>query len=145
MIRRFNLSDLFQILKIEHKSFPKSPYDWETFVSLFSKYPDTFLVFTNKHKKGEEEIWGYIIYSPDGHIISIAVHPKYRRKGVGTKLINQALSSPHLKKVWAEVRQSNTIAHAFYLKLGFEIIGILPNYYGDEDAILVELKPNLKK
>ncbi len=138
MIRPFSLSDLNQILQIELRSFPKSPYDWITFMNLYSQYHDTFLVYTKKTEDGNEEICGYIIYSPDGHIISIAVHPNYRRRGIGTELIKKVISSPRIKKAWAEVRRSNSIAQAFYLKLGFKIKGIIPNYYGDEDAFLIE-------
>lgn len=143
MIRPFSLSDLDKILQIELRSFPKSPYDWITFVNLYSQYHNTFLVYINKTKEGNEEICGYIIYSPDGHIISIAVHPNYRRRGIGTALLRKVFTSPCIKKAWAEVRRSNSVAQAFYLKLGFKITGIIPNYYGDEDAFIIEWRPQM--
>jgi ribosomal-protein-alanine N-acetyltransferase len=141
MIRPFYISDLDQILKIEYQSFPKSPYDLITFINLYSEYRDTFMVYTTKSEDKKEEILGYIVYSPDGHIISIAVHPNYRRKGIGTKLLKKVFSSPRINRVWAEVRRSNSIAQRFYLKLGFKITGIIPNYYGDEDAFIIEWLP----
>lgn len=143
MIRSFSLSDLDQILQIERRSFPKSPYDRATFINLYSHFHDTFLVYINKTEDGNEEVCGYIIYSPDGHIISIAVHPNYRRMGIGTELLKKVFSYPHIKKVWAEVRRSNTVAQAFYINLGFKITGIVPNYYGDEDAFLIEWRPKM--
>src|SRR4030042_341053 len=32
---------------IENQSFPKSPYDWTTFLNLHALYPETFLVYVN--------------------------------------------------------------------------------------------------
>ena len=141
MIRPFSLSDLEEILQIEQQSFPKSPYDWATFVNLHYLYPENFLVYIGKAQDRKEEIWGYIIFSQDGHIISIAVHPQHRRKGIGKKLLERTLKAPRLEKVWAEVRKSNEGAQAFYLHTGFQITGIIPKYYGSEDALIVERTP----
>ena len=142
MIRPFSFSDLDSILQIESQSFPKSPYDWTTFLNLHTLYPETFLVYINTNRgRKEEEVLGYIIFTQDGHIISIAVHPQDRRKGIGTQLLQRAMKTPHLKKVWAEVRRSNQGAQAFYAKLGFQITGSIPNYYGNEDALIVQWTP----
>ncbi len=142
MIRPFSSSDLDSILQIENQSFPKSPYDWTTFLNLHYLYPETFLVYVNtSHGQKKEEILGYIIFTQDGHIISIAVHPQDRRKGIGAQLLQRAMKTPHLKKVWAEVRRSNQGAQAFYAKLGFQIAGLVPNYYGNEDALIVQWTP----
>jgi ribosomal-protein-alanine N-acetyltransferase len=142
MIRPFVYADLNRILQIEQHSFPKSPYPWTAFLHFHYLYPETFLVYVNtidNQKKGR--ILGYITYSPDGHIISIAVDPKHRRKGIGKKLLETAICTPHVKKVWAEMRRSNQGAQAFYLKLGFKIVGEVSNYYGDEDALIIERTP----
>lgn len=142
MIRPFSFSNLDSILQIENQSFPKSPYDWTTFLNLHYLYPETFLVYVNtSHGQKKEEILGYIIFTQDGHIISIAVHPQDRRKGIGAQLLQRVMKTPHLKKVWAEVRRSNQGAQAFYSKLGFQITGLIPNYYGNEDALIVQWTP----
>jgi ribosomal-protein-alanine N-acetyltransferase len=195
MIRPFSLSDLESILQIENQSFPKSPYDWTTFLNLHYLYPETFLVHVNpstpqpeasdspltrdvgglsraaeaeglrvdpeqrlpfrSEERGlgaveranaipgqkEEQILGYVVFSQDGHIISIAVLPQYRRKGIGTQLLQRVMKTPRIKKVWAEVRRSNQGAQAFYSKMGFEITDRIPNYYGNEDALIVQWIP----
>jgi ribosomal-protein-alanine N-acetyltransferase len=118
MIRPFLLSDLDSILQIENQSFPKSPYDGTTFLNLHYLYPETFLVHVNTiHGHKKEKILGYIIFSQDGHVISIAVPPQHRRKGIGTQLLQRVMKTPHIKKVWAEVRRSNQGAQAFYCKM----------------------------
>ncbi|MBP1695522.1 MAG: rimI [Deltaproteobacteria bacterium] len=142
MIRPFSLSDLESILQIENQSFPKSPYDGITFLSLHTLYPETFLVYAStNHGQKEQKILGYIIFSRDGHILSIAVHSHHRRKGVGRELLQRAMKTSSLKKVWAEVRRGNQGAQAFYSKMGFQMTGWVPNYYGNEDALIVQWTP----
>ncbi len=139
MIRPFSLSDLDHILQIERHSFPKSPYSWITFIDLHDLFPETFLVYLDAPEDQEGgQIMGYIVFAQDGHIISIAVHPQKRRKGIGNELLKRVLTFPHVKKIWAEVRKSNHGAQAFYLQMGFQITGVIPNYYGDEDAMIVQ-------
>jgi ribosomal-protein-alanine N-acetyltransferase len=144
MIRPFSYDDLDCILKIEKTSFPKSPYDWGTFMDLYSLCPDTFLVYCDTpHDRKQSQIGGYIIFSTEGHIISIAVHPKNRRNGIGKKLLERALIAPPIQGIWAEVRKSNQGAQAFYRKMGFQVTGAISNYYGDEDALIIRWTPKL--
>jgi ribosomal-protein-alanine N-acetyltransferase len=139
MIRPFSFSDLERILQIERQSFPKSPYDWATFIHLHWLYPDTFWVYTDTpHGQEEKRILGYIVFSRDGHIISIAIDPKHRRRGIGKELLEKAIGTLPSKRVWAEVRKSNSGAQAFYLKLGFRVMDVVLNYYGNEDALIVQ-------
>jgi len=139
MIRPFVITDLDHLLDIEQHSFPKSPHSRATFIRLYQLYPDTFWVDVKQpNGQGKEEVRGYLIFSRGGHLISLAVHPKYRRKGIGKTLIKEAMKTLTAKNMWAEVRRSNQGARAFYQKMGFQIVGILPNYYGEEDALVVQ-------
>jgi ribosomal protein S18 acetylase RimI-like enzyme len=143
MIRPFAPPDLDQILKIELQSFPKSPYDWATFINLHYLYPDTFLVYVLPALgRKENQIVGYIIFTREGHMISVAVHPRHRRKGIGKELLHRAMATPHLKRLWAEVRKSNRGALTFYLRLGFQVTGEVPNYYEKEDAFIIQWIPS---
>jgi ribosomal-protein-alanine N-acetyltransferase len=138
MIRPFSLTDLDRILQIEHLAFPKSPYDGMTFVQLHWLHPGTFWVYVGEGSKREQDqLLGYLIFSREGHIISIAVHPHDRKKGIGKELIEEAIQRFHFNRLWAEVRRSNGGAQTFYLKLGFKIVDEIPNYYGNEDALIV--------
>jgi ribosomal-protein-alanine N-acetyltransferase len=79
-----------------------------------------------------------------GHIVSIAVMPQYRRKGVARTLINKALEGMHFykaKQCFLEVRVTNDAAITLYKKLGFEITRTLNGYYSDgEDAYVMTKK-----
>jgi ribosomal-protein-alanine N-acetyltransferase len=123
------------ILKIERLSFPKSPYSQSTFLQLFAVYPDTFLVYeTAREGFPSNSIQGYILFSEEGHLISLAIHPDFRRKGIGTALLETAARILVSNELWAEVRQGNRGALDFYRRRGFQIMGRIPGYYGDEDA-----------
>ncbi|MEB3825628.1 MAG: ribosomal protein S18-alanine N-acetyltransferase [Desulfurococcales archaeon] len=80
-----------------------------------------------------------------GHIVSVAVLPEYRRRGIASALISKSIKlmrdNYNVKKVYLEVRTSNSPAINLYKKLGFRIKDVIPRYYRDgEDAYLMELE-----
>jgi ribosomal-protein-alanine N-acetyltransferase len=140
MIRKFKWLDLEDVLGIEKRAFPKSPYNRFTFLYYASAYRDNFLVYVHEDKgKGLNKIVGYIIFYPEGHIVSIAVHPAYRRRGIGTELVGEVVKRTK-GNASVEVRESNEVAKGFYKHLGFSLQSIIPKYYGDEDALLMTRK-----
>ena len=80
----------------------------------------------------------------DAEILTVAVVPEARRKGVGASLVTAAgvaalvrgASHMHL-----EVAEDNAAARALYLKLGYEVAGRRHAYYGGEggavDAVMM--------
>ena len=138
MIKKFDLKYLDDILEIEKKAFPKTSYDEFTFIYYSELYPDNFFVY---ELESSQKIIGYIIFEPNGHIISIAVDKLYRRKRIGTKLMNVVLNRYNGKGI-VEVRESNKIAKNFYKKLGFVQVDVLKNYYQDENGVIMVKKSN---
>jgi ribosomal-protein-alanine N-acetyltransferase len=133
MIRPVDPQDFQELLAIEKEAFPKSEYDLGEFWRLYQHYPQTFLVTER------EQIDGYIVFSPDGHIISMAVALLRRRQGVGTRLIQEAITYCDRTALSLEVRVSNWGAQEFYERLGFIVRGTATGYYLDgEDALLME-------
>jgi len=132
-IRKVKRNDIHAILEIESQAFPKTAYSRGTFLRYARAFPDGFFVLeTNKR------IAGYIIIDPDGHIHSTAVKPAFRRKGFGTKLFAHAVAGAQ-KRPWLEVRSRNSIAIAFYKAMGMNLLGKVPGYYGDDDALIMVL------
>jgi ribosomal-protein-alanine N-acetyltransferase len=127
--------DILAILKIENASFER-PYSRSIFEKLLHNYPYCFLVV-----EFDNVIIGYtigIIESDNvGHLISIAVCPSRRREGVGETLtleVIRILSELGTHKLRLECRESNLPAQKMYEKMGFEFIGTIFQYYGDENA-----------
>ena len=77
-------------------------------------------------------------------IVNIVVDDKYRRKGIGTKLLNYIILSKDIAEIWLEVRKSNKSAISFYEKNGFSLVRVRSNYYGDEDALIMKRDVNMK-
>ena len=78
---------------------------------------------------------------PEWELENVVVESTFRRKGVGTRLLNEWLTrarSTNSESVFLEVRESNQAAQALYLKWGFEQSGRRREYYSNppEDAIL---------
>lgn len=91
------------------------------------------------------EVVGYCVCtleSQSAHLISIAVHRSYRRKGVGIGLLEKLFEHMALqgaKEMWLEVSVKNKEAIALYTKLGFGKRMILENYYSDgSDALRMQ-------
>ena len=81
----------------------------------------------------------------EAHIATIAVHPDFRRRGIGEQVLLHALRAAQnegAQRAFLEVRAGNTAAQAMYKKYGFEMAGVRPGYYKDnnEDAFLMNLK-----
>lgn len=73
----------------------------------------------------------------EADIINIVVDKLYRRKKIGTKLIDYVINEFKLKELNIEVRKSNP-AVSFYLNNDFKIIREIPKYYGSEDAYFMK-------
>ncbi len=133
MIRKLKSKDLKEILRLEKNAFPKTPYDKPIFIYYTQIYPDNFLVYV---EESSDKILGYIIFRHSGYIVSLAVDPMYRGKGIGTKFVEEVLkvSNGNAK---VEVREGNKIAQMFYKKLGFFQSGSILGFYDDEDAIVM--------
>ena len=79
-----------------------------------------------------------------GHVVSIAVLPEARRKGVATALIKAAMEGMgyyKAKQIYLEVRVTNGAGVTLYQKLGLEVTKTISGYYSDgEDAYVMSKK-----
>ena len=78
----------------------------------------------------------------ESHITNVAVHPDFRGRGYGRKLMEQLINTALLHKadsMTLEVRISNTVAQNLYTSIGFEVAGRRKKYYQDtgEDGLIM--------
>jgi ribosomal-protein-alanine N-acetyltransferase len=82
----------------------------------------------------------------EGHITNLAVHPDFRRRGVGAAVLEALLErtrrSAGLTDFTLEVRASNAVAMRLYGPAGFREEGRRRGYYTEpsEDAIIMWLR-----
>lgn len=98
--------------------------------------------------KIDNKVVGFVgtwIVLDEAHITNIAIHPNYRKQGIGSKLLSEFLEYCKNQGCVAftlEVRSGNKAAKALYEKHNFRQEGIRKGYYEDnkEDAIIMWLK-----
>lgn len=140
LIDPMRVRDLGEIMKIEKLSFT-TPWSKQAFLSeLLDNDRAYYLVAkVNDRPVGYIGIW---LVAGEGHITNVAVHPDFRGKGVGNRLLTAAeelaVARGH-RRLTLEVRTSNDVAQRLYRKLGYIAAGIRRQYYRDnnEDAIVM--------
>lgn len=136
-IRPASAGDLQGICLIEDDSF-SDPYPRYLLKKLLQDAGSVFLVAENPSGK----LVGYCVSSIEGglaHLISIAVLPGDRKKGVATALLRsfvEFLEARGAAEVWLEVKQGNKEALSLYEKFGFARAMILENYYSDGSSAM---------
>lgn len=132
MFRKFNVKDMRRILEIEKSAFPKSPYSEYIFRHFYFTNPEGFLIC---EKDGV--VVGYAMFYDYGYVVSLAVDEGFRREGIGKRLMEEVINRCKGNKIFLEVRKSNKGAQEFYHSLGFKVVGVIPLYYGHEDALMM--------
>ena len=87
---------------------------------------------------------GYIIYRINDicEIFKIFIKEQYRRNKFATILLQQCIldcKNFKMKQIQLEVKSNNINAIEFYYNNNFNKINIRKNYYGELDAIVMEL------
>jgi [ribosomal protein S18]-alanine N-acetyltransferase len=148
-IRDATAADLPRITEIERLSYttPWSLKSFERELTLpFSRIIAARLTDT-KSSAANAALVGFLcrwLVADECHILNIAVHPEYRRLGVGYFLLSSTIKEAIAKQascVTLEVRRANLAARQLYRKLEFEERRLRRHYYGPgEDAIVMELQ-----
>lgn len=138
MIRR----DMPEVLQTEQESFE---YAWteEDFLRCLRQRNCIGMVA----EQGEKVV-GFMIYELHKarlHILNFAVHPEFRRSGVGMQMVNKLiskLSSHRRTRITLEVRETNLAAQVFFRTQEFKAVRVLREYYDDtgEDAYMMHYR-----
>ncbi|MCI0546686.1 MAG: ribosomal protein S18-alanine N-acetyltransferase [Candidatus Rokubacteria bacterium] len=134
--------DLDAVLAIERVSF-KTPWSAAAFRYELTRNRVARCIVS----RADGQVTGYLCLweiGPEIHITNLAVHPAWRRRGIGRALLVPTLEGARrrgVKLAVLEVRPSNTEALGLYESLGFRVIGRRKGYYFDtgEDALVMEV------
>jgi ribosomal-protein-alanine N-acetyltransferase len=138
-IRKAELRDFFKLHRLEKLCFQADAWPWIDVLAALT-FPETIRLVA---EQGEDLI-GFVIgdrrrQRSTGWIASIAVHPDFRRQGIGRDLLGQcerAISMPRLR---LSLRPSNQGALTLYRAAGYYEVDRWRRYYRDgEDAIVME-------
>ena len=74
-----------------------------------------------------------------GWVVTIGVHPDYRRKGIGKALLKECEIQLATSLIKLSVRRSNQSAIQMYAQDGYIFVETWPKYYEDgEDALVLQ-------
>jgi [ribosomal protein S18]-alanine N-acetyltransferase len=132
--------DIPAVLEIERGSF-STPWPPEAFTQELShnRMARYLVARQGGAVVGYAGVW---LMVDEAHITTFAVHPDWRRQGVGRRLMHALLlvaTEMQAARMTLEVRVSNLAAQALYRGHGFEIAGRRERYYSDdgEDAYIM--------
>ena len=69
----------------------------------------------------------------------LAVKPDYQRRGLGQELVawlEESALTAGISVIYLEVRATNQAALAFYQKLDYREVSVMPGYYGGRESAL---------
>ncbi|MEM2912547.1 MAG: ribosomal protein S18-alanine N-acetyltransferase [Candidatus Bathyarchaeia archaeon] len=130
-VKQATIEDLEKLYTIEKECFTFEAFSKGQIASLLLSPNSVSLV-----AKENNEILGFIIgiiYDETvGHIFTLDVAIKHRRKGVGLKLLRELekiFREKGVKACFLEVRMDNLAARQLYEKQGYREIEELKNFY----------------
>lgn len=139
--------DLDSVMVIDRLSF-SLPWPENSYHHDLVRNPDALLWVAeiNSPDNGSRvvgviDVW---LILEEAHIATLAVHPDYRGRRIGSRLLIRVLGEAVNRgahRAMLEVRASNQIAQALYKNYGFEVVNQRLRYYRDnnEDALLMNL------
>jgi ribosomal-protein-alanine N-acetyltransferase len=139
LVRKAELRDFFKLLRLEKLCFQADSWPWIDVLAALT-FPETVRIVVER----ENDLVGFVIgdrrkYRDLGWIASIAVHPDYRRLGLGKSLLaacEQALNTSRLR---LSLRPSNQGALTLYHGQGYVEVDRWRRYYRNgEDALVME-------
>ncbi len=137
---------LDKLYRLETECFNEEAFTKQQIAYLLTDYNAIALI-----AEVNNEIAGFIIVQIEisqteyGHIITINVASRCRRRGIGTKMLTEI--EKHLKQrgiteCFLEVQEDNNAAIKLYHKIGYQTVRKIEKYYGKKNALY--LKKSLK-
>lgn len=134
VIRAADVHDLDALYELEELCFSERRFQKEHLLYILKNPRAATFVYENGRVLGSLMLQDERALT---RVLSIGVHPRHRRNGIGTQLMATAEEIArrfHTGEIRLEVNVRNPGALAFYKDLGYEVVGRLPRYYswGDD-------------
>ncbi len=152
LLRPFRPDDLSAVVEINRVCLPEN-YSAYFFMEVYKSCPGAFIV-----AERDNRVVGYIMCRLEfgfsdlrrfrmvrkGHVVSVAVLPDFRRRGIGRELVVSAMKALELhggEECFLEVRTANEEAVKLYKDMGFDTVRTVSHYYHDgADAFLMSVR-----
>jgi len=134
-----NLLDLGSLRRLERQSFDKDAWPLIDLMAVLT-FPDVIRLKAVE----DRQMVGFVAGDPRpregwGWIATIAVDPRFRRRGIATALLHECEKNLGVPKSRLTVRVSNLGAIHMYEREEYIVIDVWKAYYNDgEDAMVME-------
>ena len=138
-IQSAGIRDLGALRRLEQVAFEKDAWSLLELIALLT-WPD----FVRLKAAENGEMIGFVAGDPRSSegvswIATIAVDPRYQRRGIGRALLRACEEQTKLPRMKLTVRMSNEPAISLYEKEGYRSVDIWKRYYNDgEDGLVME-------
>lgn len=139
-LRAYQASDLDALYQLDQTCFAPGVAYSRAEIAAYLRRLDSkaWIAETTSESR---EIAGFVIASCDrrrqGHIITVDVAPAWRRRAVGSLLMQAAEDWVRRQggtEIFLETAQDNLVAQAFYLRRGYARLRRIEDYYGKDAA-----------
>lgn len=148
LLRSTDLESIWQIERRAHAN----PWQRQHLASSLDSH--TCVGLQQSGQPGGSVDWiGYAVLTfaaDEAELLLLVVDTAWQGRGIGTVFLNQLLRFARMRArtLFLEVRTSNATAQAVYEKLGFNQVGLRPNYYPGannrrEDAVIYAIELDL--
>jgi len=136
-VKSASVTDLQRLYEIEKECFSSEAFSMEQLAFLLENPSSISLIAL-----ADKEIVGFIIgivreglkTENVGHVFTLDVAEKYRRKGIALRLLKELekkFKEKNVKESILEVKLDNEAAKKLYKKFGYKEILCLKDYYGE--------------
>jgi ribosomal protein S18 acetylase RimI-like enzyme len=144
-VRAARLADAAAVHDLESRVFTSDRLSLRSIRRLIVANSARVLVSADRNDIAAALAMLYRHGSRHARLYSLAVDPRCRGRGVGSRLLSHALDQARhdgKSEMRLEVRRDNRSAQAFYLRHGFVKTGLREHYYQDgQEALVYALKP----
>ncbi len=135
-------ADLDEVMEIDPVAFGSHHWSRQSFTNELNNSGGVYFSAIDSVNRQLCGYTGFWLIGEEAHITTLAVHPDYRRRSVGERLlIHDIHMAVKVGARWMtlEVRVSNDAAQQLYYKYGFKSLGTRRKYYQDnnEDALVL--------
>jgi len=134
-IRSFEETDLQSVISLVHEIFNET-YDPNLYISLSKEWHEGVRV-----AEMNGLLIGFLLATVQrplqSRVLILGIKEGYRDLGIGRALMHSILNRSIIRghrSMTLEVRISNERGQAFYSRLGFEVIGMIPDFYNDHES-----------
>jgi ribosomal-protein-alanine N-acetyltransferase len=138
-IVKASILDLNTLYKLEKESFGRDAWSLFDLIAVLT-FPDVIRL----KAVVDEQMVGFVGGDPRpsqgwGWVATIAVDPRYRRRGVGRALLQACEKNLGVPRSRLTVRLSNHVAISMYEREGYVTTDVWKGYYDDgEDGMVME-------